>query len=106
MLRITTILRSRIFFWLSQNKRPHTSKPIHGSHAILPEPEQERLRKMYTELEGYLFLRIECIPNNELKEVFFSFDKEIVVLHKGIQEEMMTEMERQMALLLSICKKT
>ena len=72
----------------------------------MPEPEQERLRKMYPELEGYLFFRIECIPNNELKEVFFSFDKEIVVLHKGIQEEMMTEMERQMALLLSICKKT
>lgn len=95
-----------ILFAVSKRKAPYIiTKPIHGSQTILPESEQEKLRRIYPELAGYLFFRIECIPNNELKEVFFSFDKEIVVLHKGIQEEIMKEMGRQMALFQSICKK-
>ncbi len=95
-----------ILFAASKRKAPYIiTKPIHGSQTILPESEQEGLRRIYPELEGYLFFRIECIPNNELKEVFFSFDKEVVVLHKGIQKEIMKEMERQMALFQSVCKK-
>lgn len=52
----------------------------------------------YPELNDYVFYRIECIPNNELKEIFFSFDKDIVVLHKGIQTEIYNEMFRQLNL--------
>lgn len=92
-----------ILFAVSKRKAPYiTTKPIHGSQAQLPEQEQKKLRKRYPELEEYIFFKIECIPNNELKEIFFSFDKDIVVLHEGLRKEICDEMERQIALYRSL----
>ena len=96
----------RIPFAISKEKAPYIiTKPIHGSQTLLPESEQQRMKSIYPELDGYIFFYIECIPNNELKELLFSFDKEIVVLHPGIRSEIMGEMLRQMELYNAITQK-
>ncbi len=88
-----------ITFAVSKKKVPYIlTKPIHGSQMRLSDEEQENYRKQYPDLDDYTFFKIECIPNNELKEIFFSFDKDIVVLHKGIQAEIIEEMKRQIDL--------
>lgn len=88
-----------ILFAVSKKKAPYiTTKPIHGSQIQLPESKQENFRSIYPELKDYVFFEVECIPNNELKELFFSFDKDIVVLHQGIQSEIINEMTRQIDL--------
>lgn len=89
----------KILFAISKIKAPYIkTKPIHGSQILLPDAAQKELHAKYPELVDYLFYQIECIPNNELKEIFFSFDKDIVVLHEGLQADICNEMIRQLNL--------
>ena len=89
----------KVMFAISETKEPYIStKPLHGSQLRFSEAEQKRLHIEYPELEGYSFYQLECIPNNELKEMFYSFDKDIVVLHRDIQDEIYAEMLRQVEL--------
>lgn len=92
-----------ITFAVSKEKTPYIlTKPIHGSQVLLPETEQRNLQSKYPELCNYIFFRVDCIPNNELKEVFFSFDKDIIVLNQSIRNEIMNELSRQLQLYQSI----
>lgn len=85
-----------ILFAISKSKAPYIrTKPIHGSQTLLPSTDQDRLHKEYPELKDYIFYQIECIPNNELKELLFSFDKEIIVLNNNLQQEIYAELSRQ-----------
>lgn len=89
----------KIQFAISEKKEPYIStKPLHGSQRRLDVTEQERLHGEYPDLDGYSFYQLECIPNNELKESLYSFNKDIVVLHRGIQDEIYDEMSRQVEL--------
>lgn len=93
----------KILFAISTKKAPYIkTKPIHGSQVLLSNSEQKKLHEKYPMLSDYIFFQIECIPNNELKEMLFSFDKEIVVLHEGLQSEIFTEMRNQLHLYESI----
>lgn len=92
-----------ILFAVSNEKAPYIiTKPIHGSQRILTSDEQLRMHALYPALDNYLFFALECIPNNELKETLYSFDKDIVVLHPAIREEIQAELTRQLNLYNSI----
>ncbi|MCQ2117209.1 MAG: WYL domain-containing protein [Bacteroidales bacterium] len=74
------------------------TKPIHGSQKLLSADKQREYKALYPQLEDYVFYTVDCIPNNELYEVFFSFNMGIVVLHKDIQQKMCDEMEKQLSI--------
>lgn len=96
-----------ILFAISNAKAPYIkTKPIHGSQTLLSSIEQERLHQKYPELGDYVFYQIQCIPNNELKELFFSFDKEIVVINEDLQQEIINELSRQIAVYQRIINKS
>lgn len=86
----------KINFAISKDKAPYiNTKPVHGSQRLLSRADQDAYHALYPALENYLFYQVECRPNNELKEFFYSFDKNIVVLHDGIRKEICTELKRQ-----------
>jgi len=92
-----------IRFAVSNSKAPYIkTKPVHGSQVILSDAEQSSMKEKFPALQDYTFFKIECIPNNELKELFFSYDKEIIVLDKDIQTEIVQEMNRQLSLYKNI----
>ena len=54
-------------------------------------------------LGDYTFFEIECIPNNELMSILFSYDKEIVVISpEEIRSSIFNELKKQLDLYSSI----
>lgn len=92
-----------ILFALPKHEAPYIdTKPIHDSQTLLPADKQQEYKALYPKLENYVFYTVDCIPNNELYEVFFSFNKSIVVLHERIQQKLREEMERQLSVYKNI----
>lgn len=56
------------------------TKPLHSSQAELREEEQEEQRRRYPALRDYVFLTLECIPNNELHSLLYGYGKGLVVV--------------------------
>lgn len=88
---------TKIVFAVSNIKAPYfQTKPIHETQKEFIEKEQEEWRKRYPSLQSYRFFEIECIPNNELMECFFSYDKEIIVISPiSIRNAVVSELHRQ-----------
>ena len=88
---------TKIIFAISENKKPYIqTKPIHETQREFIEEEQREWRERYPGLAKYRFFEIECIPNNELMECFFSYDKEIVVISpESIRKDIMSELQKQ-----------
>ncbi|MCQ2051466.1 MAG: WYL domain-containing protein [Bacteroidaceae bacterium] len=92
-----------ILFAIPDYEAPYiNTKPIHGSQTLLPEREHEKLRNKYPSLSDYIFYTITCIPNRELLEELSSFNKGIIVLHKGLQKEIFEKMQKQVCIYNSI----
>lgn len=56
------------------------TKPIHASQTELPRDRQLELHSKYPKLAEYIFFTIDCIPNYELKTLFYSYGQRLVVL--------------------------
>lgn len=86
-----------IVFAVSQTKAPYIkTKPIHETQREFITSEQDEWKLKYPMLKDYIFFEIVCIPNNELMSLFFSFDKEIVVvcpneIRHSIQQELIKQ---------------
>jgi len=71
------------------------TKPIHESQKEYSRDDQAKLHEEHPALSEYTFFEVTCIPNNELKTLLFSFDKDIVVLSpKAMKDEMVSELSR------------
>ena len=86
-----------IVFAVSTDKAPYIkTKPIHETQREFIETEQKEWKQRYPMLDNYRFFEIECIPNNELMSLFFSFDKDIIVISpKEIRDEITEELDKQ-----------
>ncbi|MBO5632472.1 MAG: WYL domain-containing protein, partial [Aeriscardovia sp.] len=93
-----------IVFAVSNNKAPYIkTKPIHETQREFIETEQKEWKQRYPMLDNYRFFEIECIPNNELMSILFSFDKDIIVISpKEIRNAISNELREQIDLYSSI----
>ena len=94
-----------IIFAVHKDKAAYIqTKPIHETQKEFIASEQEEWRKKYPMLEEYRFFGIECIPNNELMSLLFSFDKEIIVISPSkLRESITAELNKQSNLYELVC---
>lgn len=94
------LAEEEILFAVGNGKADYIrTKPVHESQRELPSGEQTMLRTRYPSLGDYSFFEVSCIPNNELKTLLFSFDKDIVLISpENLKTEMISELERLMKL--------
>lgn len=79
----------QIIFWVSDQSKDYVlTKPLHDSQRKLPDTKIAALRETYSNLEGGVFLRIDCKRNYELIRELTSFGKNLLVLEpRVIQDE-------------------
>ena len=71
----------KIVFWVSEKSKDYVlTKPIHESQRTLHPDRIASLRQNYPQLEGGIFLLIECRENYELIRELTSFGKDLIVL--------------------------
>lgn len=94
----------KIVFAVSNRKAPYIkTKPVHETQREFIHEEQEKWKRKYPMLGDYTFFEIECIPNNELMSILFSYDKEIVVISpEEIRSSIFNELKKQLDLYSSI----
>ena len=79
------------------------TKPMHSSQAELPVEQQRELRQQYPSLHEFCFFRIECIPNNELHSLLYSYGKRLLVITPDwLRKELLEESKQQTSLYMSI----
>lgn len=72
------------------------TKPIHASQTELPRDRQLELHSKYPKLAEYIFFTIDCIPNYELKTLFYSYGQMLVVLTpEWMRDEIRKEAKEQ-----------
>ena len=79
----------QIIFWVNDKSKDYVlTKPLHDSQRKLPDTKIAALRETYSNLEGGVFLRIDCKRNYELIRELTSFGKNLLVLEpRVIQDE-------------------
>lgn len=79
----------QIVFWVNDKSKDYVlTKPLHDSQRKLPDTTVATLHDKYPNLEGGIFLRIDCKRNYELIRELTSFGKDLLVLEpKAIQDE-------------------
>lgn len=77
----------QIVFWVSDKSKEYVlTKPIHDSQRKVPDAAVKALKDKYPNLEGGVFLRIDCKRNYELIRELTSFSENLLVLEpKAIQ---------------------
>lgn len=79
----------QIVFWVNDKSKDYVlTKPLHDSQRRLPDTMVAAFHDKYPNLEGGIFLRIDCKRNYELIRELTSFGKNLLVLEpRVIQDE-------------------
>lgn len=79
-----------ILLWVSDECFPYiNTKPLHSSQTIVKNEEND-LRKQYSQLQDGKFIKLHCKINYELKQLLYSYIKDIIVLSPlSLQEEVL-----------------
>lgn len=82
----------QIVFWVSDKSKDYVqTKPIHDSQRKMPDAAVKALRDEYPNLEGGVFLRIDCKRNYELIRELTSFGENLLVLEPKVIQDAVYE---------------
>lgn len=77
-----------IILAVSRKRYPYLeTKPINPYQKYLPSEKQAEFHNRYPELNDFVFISIEVIPNRELVQLILSFGSDMVVLHENLRNE-------------------